>query len=73
MKQNFFSIICCGYNSVEWIDNCILSILGQSYQNFEIICVDANTNDGTFEKLTQYSAQYPEKIKLFKNEGRTWR
>jgi len=72
MKQNFFSIICCGYNSVEWIDNCILSILGQSYQNFEIICVDANTNDGTFEKLTQYAAQYPDKIKLFKNEGRKY-
>lgn len=70
MIKNNFSVICCGYNSVNWIDRCVESILNQKYKNFEIICIDAKTNDGTFEKLQKYRSSYPDNIKLFQNEKR---
>lgn len=46
-----FSIIIPTLNSKFFLENCIRSILGQSYKNFEIIVIDGGSNDGTIEYL----------------------
>ena len=46
-------------NVAEYIDECIQSVLSQTLSEKEIICVDAGSTDGTWEKLLSY-AEKPE-------------
>ena len=41
-------------NVVKYIDECIQSVLNQSLKEIEIICVDAGSTDGTYERLKEY-------------------
>jgi GT2 family glycosyltransferase len=43
------SIILVNYNSMPHLDTCIPSVLNQTYPNIEIIFVDNNSSDGSFE------------------------
>ena len=45
------SIIVPVYNMVNTINKTLDSILGQQYENLELIVMDGNSNDGTKEKL----------------------
>ena len=59
------SIIVPLFNSVKYVFECIRHIKQQSYRNIEIIfVVDARSNDGTLEKVTELSgsSRFPVKI-----------
>lgn len=45
------SIIVLNYNGKEFIGNCIKSVLEQTYNDFEIIIIDNNSNDGSYDYL----------------------
>jgi GT2 family glycosyltransferase len=56
------SIVITGKNEIDTIEKCILSVFDQSYPNFEVIYIDSNSTDGTFElafKLQNVSKSYP--------------
>ena len=40
-----------GYNSRSWIERSLISALNQNHPNFDVIAIDAETNDGTYEYL----------------------
>lgn len=67
MKKDLISILMPTFNVVEFVEEAILSILNQTYQNFELIIVDDASQDGTFEILEKLSFS-DSRIKLFKNE-----
>jgi GT2 family glycosyltransferase len=46
------SIVLTGHNERDTIEKCIKSLLDQAYPNFEIIYIDAESSDGTFEIAT---------------------
>lgn len=52
------SVVIACYNCEDFIDQCIQSLIDQTYHNFEIICVDDGSTDSTLEKLKQYESKY---------------
>jgi glycosyltransferase involved in cell wall biosynthesis len=60
---NFVSVILPTYNSEKTILKCLISLLNQSYKNFEIIIVDNCSTDNTIE-IIKYFIQKQNKIKI---------
>ena len=53
-----FTIITATYNNALTIEQCLLSILGQSIKNIEIIVVDGLSTDGTLDKINTLANTY---------------
>lgn len=53
-KKPFLSIIIATLNSEKTIDACIVSILNQTFSDYEVLIMDGASQDGTFSKLTKY-------------------
>ncbi len=51
------SIIMPSFNVVNYIRECMDSVVNQTLKEIEIIVVDANSTDGTFEILKEYEAK----------------
>jgi len=70
------SIITQVLNGVKYLEECIESILAQSYPCIEHIFVDGSSTDGTLEVLSCYKAKYPERIRFIsepdKGPGDAW-
>lgn len=58
------SIITVVYNSVAVLQDTIVSVLNQSYNNVEYIIIDGNSTDGTLDVINKYR----EKISIFVSE-----
>ena len=65
-KNPLISVIVPVYNAKKYIEDCIISILGQSYTNFELILIDDCSTDGSLE-FVQENFHDP-RMKFFKNE-----
>lgn len=61
-----FSIIVPIYNVESYLGECLDSILNQTYQDFEIICIDDSSTDQSFEVLSKYAERY-DKINVISN------
>lgn len=62
------SVVMCTYNGSKFLDEQIASILNQDYKNIELIAVDDNSADDTWEKLEVWQ-QKSSLIKIYKNES----
>lgn len=62
------SIIIPVYNSEQYLDQCLNSILDQHYQNLEVLTVDDGSKDGSLAILERLAAQ-DERIKVIKTEN----
>lgn len=54
IKQPYFSIVIIVYNMEKYLDRAILSILNQSYQNFEVIIIDDYSSDKSRDIIKKY-------------------
>ncbi|MEE2730641.1 MAG: glycosyltransferase [Pseudomonadota bacterium] len=50
-----FSVVIPVYNVERYIEECIQSVLNQTYHNFEIICVDDGSPDGSIERVQRFN------------------
>lgn len=62
------SIIIPCYNSEKYIDRCILSIINQTYTNWEAILIDDGSTDNTVEIIKKYASE-DSRIHLIKQEN----
>jgi len=64
--QNFpsVSVAIITYNQKQFLRECIDSVLGQDYPNFEIVVADDASTDGTQDMLREYDRKHPGKFIL---------
>ena len=65
-NKGLVSFIIPTYNREEFVEECIDSVLKQSYQNFEIVIVDDGSLDNTYEICKRLAKDEP-RIKLFRS------
>lgn len=63
------SIIVPIFNAEEYLQQCLDSLINQSYQDIEIICVNDSSTDNSLSILQSYSYDSRVKIILKENEG----
>lgn len=66
-KEKISVIVPC-YNVEKFVEKCIDSLINQTYDNIEIIAIDDQSKDNTFEVLKKLKEKYGEKITLYQNE-----
>ena len=54
-EHPFLSIIITTFNSEKYVEKAILSVINQSFQDFEIIVINDNSIDKTYQILCLYS------------------
>ena len=59
------SVVIPTYNSEKYLDECLKSVINQTFKDYEIIIVDNNSQDSTVEKINGYIEKYP-KISLIR-------
>ena len=57
MGEELISIIVPVYNVDNYLRDCLDSILGQTYTNIEIICINDGSTDNSLEILNEYKRQ----------------
>lgn len=53
------SVICPVYNTCNYLEKCIDSVLNQTYKNLELICIDDGSSDGSEKIVDAYAAKDP--------------
>ena len=64
-NDNLVSVIIPVYNSEKYLEECLDSILNQTYENIEIIAIDDGSEDSSLDILKKYS----DKIRIFPQEN----
>lgn len=57
MQEDLISVIAAVYNVEDYLDDCIKSIMNQTYKNIEIILVDDGSTDKSGEICDKYAKQ----------------
>jgi len=53
MNDDLISVIIPAYNHEKYIEECIRSIMAQTYRNIELLIIDDGSKDGTFAKMQE--------------------
>lgn len=69
VKKPLVSIVMPAYNAAGFIDDAIHSVLGQTFEEWELIVVDDHSTDKTFEVVGQFKDERVRAIALKRNGG----
>ncbi|MGN0165947.1 MAG: glycosyltransferase family 2 protein [Lachnospiraceae bacterium] len=65
MENGIVSIIVPVYNSAQFLDKCVDSIINQTYKNIEVLLIDDCSTDNSYEKMLHY-AENDSRVRCFK-------
>lgn len=63
------SIIVPVYNTEKYLDDCFASLIDQDIDDYEIICVNDGSKDGSLAKINEWAAEYPDKFVVIDKEN----
>lgn len=70
MEKGKISVIVPVYNAEKYLKECLDSIFAQTWQNFEVLCIDDGSKDASVKILDEYSREHAEmRFFLQKNGG----
>lgn len=69
--DNHIAIVISTRNAAKYVERCLDSAISQDYPDYEIIFLDAESNDGTYEKALKYVDKF-ENIRVIQNETRKY-
>jgi glycosyltransferase EpsE len=69
MENELVSVIIACYNAESYIDECLESIVNQSYQNIEIIICDDASTDDSYSMLKKWQVKDPRILLLRNNQN----
>mgnify|MGYP001618763453 CR=1 FL=1 len=64
--QPLVSIVTPVFNGAKYLEECLQSVLKQTYPHIEHIVIDGGSSDGTLDILKDYTAQHIKTIKEFR-------
>ncbi len=67
-NRDLISVVVPVYNGMEYIDDCINSLIKQTYDNIEILIVNDGSTDGTKNLLEKYT-KIDKRIKIINNSS----
>ena len=62
---SFVSVLIPARDEEAHIEQCIQSLMNQTYTNYEVLVLNDNSTDKTDETLDRLQALYPDKLKVF--------
>jgi glycosyltransferase involved in cell wall biosynthesis len=62
--EPFVTVVTPFYNTREFLAECIESVVGQTYENWEYILIDNQSTDGSTEIAEYYASRFPNKIRI---------
>lgn len=69
MEQTLISVLIPVYNAQRFLEECLNSVLSQTYTNIEIVCVDDGSTDNSTQILHSY-AKKDNRLRVFYQENR---
>ncbi|GET47132.1 glycosyltransferase [Capnocytophaga felis] len=63
-QTELVSVVIPCYNAEKYIERCLLSVLNQSYQNFDILLIDDASEDKTLKIISKFNDN---RLKIFRN------
>lgn len=69
MNKLKITVVTAVYNGAEYIEDCLKSIMNQTYTNFEHIVMDGGSTDNTVEIIKKYEKLYNVKVYSKKDNG----
>lgn len=63
------SVIVPAYNTGNWLNRCLDSLLNQTYENLEVIAVNDGSTDDTRQVLDAYAREHPRVKVIHKENG----
>lgn len=69
MSKYDISIIIPTYNSKDYLEKCLTSVINQTFgfENIEVLLVDDKSTDGTKELVKEFSIKYENVVAIFNN------
>jgi glycosyltransferase involved in cell wall biosynthesis len=63
-----FKIVIPTYNTEAWIQRCVVSLLNQTYKNFECVIINDASTDSTKEKIEELRKYLDNRFKIVHND-----
>ena len=60
-NQSLVSVVIPCYNHEKFVQDCIKSVIDQTYQNIELIIIDDGSKDQSVEKIKEMAENYGRK------------
>lgn len=67
-SQPIISIVVPVYNAQHYLDECMASLIGQTFQSIEMVCVDDGSSDDSLSMLQSYAAK-DSRVRVFGKEN----
>ena len=68
MMNPLVSVIVPVYNVEDYLDDCITSLVNQTFEDIEIICVNDGSTDSSLDMLNEYASK-DDRIRVFSKEN----